>query len=84
MCKVPLYGCNSILFSGQIILYEDSNKIELHITNKQNCTGSQKAVQGMQNAAGTAASTSPSRNNTAWTATNDAYKFIPTSSIRAY
>ncbi len=80
MCKVPLYSCTSILFSGQIILYEDSNKIELHITNKQNCTTSQKAVQGMQNAAGSAASTSPSRNNTVWSAANDAYKFIPTSS----
>ena len=36
--SVPYFGCNSILFSGQLILYEGSNNIEISIPQKNLCT----------------------------------------------
>ena len=60
-----------------IILYETSNDIEVHIGKKTICgtwNGS-LAIQGIQNAGGTIAHITPGRNNTIWTADNDAYRW---------
>lgn len=82
-CAVPMFSCNSSTFTGQIILYEGSNNIETHITNKPLCSSwnAGAAIHGIQNSTGTIAHVVPGRNYpTNWVATNDAWLFSPTSS----
>ena len=87
--EIPHYGdpnsvstgyCSSPLFlTSQIVLYETTNAIDIYIKNKPVCTGWNNglAIEGIQNANGTIAHTITGRNNTVWTATNDAYRFLP-------
>lgn len=87
--EIPYYGdpnsvstgsCSSPLFlTSQIVLYETTNAIDVYIKNKPVCTGWNNglAIQGIQNANATIAHTITGRNNTVWTATNDAYRFLP-------
>ncbi len=87
--EIPYYGdpnsvstgsCSSPLFlTSQIVLYETTNAIDIYIKNKPVCTGWNNglAIQGIQNANATIAHTITGRNNTVWTATNDAYRFLP-------
>jgi gliding motility-associated-like protein len=88
--QVPMYGdANSVNTSscgGQtyqqtqmIVLYETTNAIDVYIQQKGTCTGwnSGRAIEGIQNAAGTIAYTVPGRNATQWTASNDAWRFTP-------
>ncbi len=87
--QIPYYGdpnsvntsaCGSPLFlTSQMVLYETTNAIDIYIKNKPTCTGWNNglAIEGIQNAAGTSAYTITGRNNTVWTATNDAYRFLP-------
>ena len=51
-CSVPMYSCTSFLNTFQIVLYEGSNKIEMHIQDKLICTGFNggNAVQGLVDA----------------------------------
>ena len=87
--QIPYYGdpnsvstgsCSSPLFlTSQIVLYETTNAIDIYIKNKPTCTGWNNglAIEGIQNATGTVAYPIAGRNNTVWTATNDAYRFLP-------
>lgn len=87
--QIPYYGdpnsvntssCGGPLFlTSQIVLYETTNAIDIYIKDKPVCTGwnDGKAIEGIQNATGTTAFTITGRNNTVWTATNDAYRFLP-------
>lgn len=60
--------------TGQIILSEGTNEIEIHSTNiPQDGT----ATQGIENSTGTIGVPTPGRNATTWSATNDAYRFTP-------
>ena len=61
--------------TAQIILYETLNVIEMHTTSATN-DGS-LATQGIENANGTVGYTTPGRNSTVWTTTNDYVAFIP-------
>jgi len=68
----------------QIICYETSNIIELHTTTMQgNPSGYWWGhTEGIENSTGTLALSVPGRNNShTWTATLDAYRFTPTSTI---
>jgi NH3-dependent NAD+ synthetase len=56
-------------------LYETSNQIEMHLTSMPSDGGSH--TQGIENADGTIAITTPGRNSTNWSATNDAYSYTP-------
>jgi len=69
--------CNYMSF----LFYETSNNIEYHIGNKPIAPAwnGGLAIQGTQNSAGTIAHITPGRNNTQWTATQDARRFTPTS-----
>src|SRR5205823_4577590 len=52
MCNIPYYSCwTSILFSGQVLLYEGTNVIETHLGNKPVCPGwnAGGALHGVQN-----------------------------------
>lgn len=67
-CQTP-----SICYTGAILLFEGSNKIEAQISNKTVCTswGGGTAVQGLNNSTGTQAVAVPGRNNTIFSVQND-------------
>ncbi|MBI4929682.1 MAG: T9SS type A sorting domain-containing protein [Bacteroidetes bacterium] len=80
--NIPMFSatCNNLTSTSQIILYETSNVIEIHILNKDTCTtwNSGAAIEGIQDATGTLALAVPGRNYpTQWVATNDGYRFTP-------
>lgn len=87
-CNVPEFQCNSLLYTGQIILYEGTSIIETHITDKPICTtwnNGGAAIHGLQNASGTVAFVVPGRNfPTIWTTTNDGYRFTPDATFTNY
>ncbi|MBX3164129.1 MAG: T9SS type A sorting domain-containing protein [Bacteroidetes bacterium] len=64
--------------TGQIVLYETSNVIEIHSYSVATLNDSYAtSTQGIENASGTMGTAVPGRNNTSWTAVNDAWRFIP-------
>lgn len=66
--QLPMYGCTQNTGTFQIILYETSNIIEVHIQEKPPCTSwGGTAVLGLHNATGSDAHTVPGRNSTIWT-----------------
>lgn len=78
--SIPLYGCQSEIFSNQIILYESSNIIDINIENKPICPswGGGQAIEGIHNQDGTEAYVVPGRNSPSqWTAQFDSYRFVP-------
>ncbi len=72
--NVPPYSGTGT-FTGQLVLFEGSNLIDMNITS-QNLSGSK--TQGVENVNGTSATTVAGRNGTNWTATNDSRRFVPT------
>ncbi len=80
---IPMFSatCNSILYTGMIVLYEDTNVIEVYIKEKNVCStwNDGNAIVGIQNAAGTQAVVAPGRNglDADWTVTNEAWRFVP-------
>lgn len=81
-----LPNCNNLRATQQVVLFETTNAIEVHITNKPICTlpanstnnNNGNAILGIQNSTGTAAVTPPNRNHgTAWSTTNEAWRFSP-------
>ena len=76
----PSSNCSSTVdATHQIVLYETTNAIEIYINAKEACTDWNQglAIEGIQNANGTAAYIVPGRNNSVWDATNDAWRFTP-------
>lgn len=77
---VAMFSCTTMEFTNQLILFETTNKIEMHITSKPLCTGwnGGAAIQGLENATGTVAHVVPGRNYpTQWAVNNDGYEFVP-------
>lgn len=77
--NMPMYSCTNLQGTFQIVIFEGTNLIENHITNKPNCPAwsGGTAVQGIHNLAGTIGITVPGRNSTQWTTTNNAYRWSP-------
>lgn len=80
--NVPLFGDNTQFYTGMMVLYENSNIIEVYINNKPNDPddwNGNNAIVGIQNSTGTLASVAPGRNglDPDWTATNEAWRFVP-------
>ncbi len=80
--NVPLFGCSTVLYTGQLQLHETSNNIEMHITNKLFCNSAgglgSYAIEGIQNATGTEGYAVPGRNNSGvWQTQDDAWRFDP-------
>ncbi|WP_329805754.1 T9SS sorting signal type C domain-containing protein [Flavobacterium facile] len=83
--NVPMFSDNTILYTGMMVLYENSNIIEVYINNKMldnagaGTWNDGNAIVGIQNATGTLASVPPGRNglDPNWTATNEAWRFVP-------
>ena len=83
--NVPMFDENAILYTGMMVLYENSNIIEVYIKEKNidnfgaGTWNDGNAIVGIQNATGTLASVAPGRNglDANWTATNEAWRFVP-------
>ncbi len=83
--NVPMFSDNSILYTGMMVLYENTNVIEVYIQEKNIDNNNVapwndgNAIVGIQNATGTAAVVAPGRNglDANWTATNEAWRFVP-------
>jgi gliding motility-associated-like protein len=79
--NIPQFSCNLNvpLQTSQIVLYETSNVIEVYVENRVPCTtwNDGLGVIGIQNIDGTLAHFPPDRNLGAWTATNEAWRFVP-------
>ncbi len=78
---VPYYSCSSLLFTGQLKLFETSYNIEIHLDNKEMCstwTSSYPGagILGLHNYNGTIAQVPAGYNfPTQWTANNKAWRF---------
>ena len=81
--NMPMYSCTGNLGTFHIVIYESTNYIENHIQNKPACLQWQggTATEGIHNATGTAAVTVPGRNSTAWTTTNNSYRYTPSGPV---
>ncbi len=83
--NVPMFSDNTILYTGMMVLYENTNVIEVFIEEKNvddfdiSPWNGGNAIVGLQNAAGTAAVVAPGRNglDTNWEVTNEAWRFTP-------
>lgn len=85
-CHDFMYVTPWFYTTTQIILYETSNIAEVHIGNKPTTTwNGGYAIVGVQNGAGTAATTAPGRDYpSVWTTTNEAWRFTLVSGGTAY
>ena len=80
--QVGLYSSSCTPFpaqTSQVVLYETSNVVDVNVGNRNGCTAwnSGSGVIGLQNAAGSAAIVPPGRNTGSWSATNEAWRFLP-------
>ncbi len=86
-CSVPSFWCNNNFNNLQIILFENSNIIEIHVGEKDICTtmNNDFAVEGLQNSSATSASIVPGRNYPSqWSTYNDARRFTPNATYTDY
>ncbi|HET8573242.1 MAG TPA: gliding motility-associated C-terminal domain-containing protein [Edaphocola sp.] len=78
-CHCPLFSCTNELVTNQVILYEGTNIIEMHITDNPSCPGwnGGTAVEGLRH--NSLQDLVPGRDapNLPWSATNDARRFTP-------
>jgi len=80
-CDAPMFSCTNLVASFQIVLYETTNDIEVHIANAPNCPSwnGGYAIEGIQNATGTVAYPVPGRNYpTQWSAFQSSHRWTPT------
>jgi hypothetical protein len=84
--QVPHYSCDGGIFSPplltttqQIVLYETTNVAEVYLADKPVCSGwnNGNAAIGIQNETGTVGLAPASRNTSAWSASNEAWRFTP-------
>jgi hypothetical protein len=78
--QVPHFACNSLISTFQIILYEFTNIIEVHVEKKQTCNNwnGGRACLGIQNNAGTTGLAAPGRNTANYTINSpEAWRFSP-------
>ena len=73
----PHYQCTNLKSTFQVVLYETLNTIDVQIVNKPTCTtwNAGKATIGIVNEPGTIAIVPAGRNNSAWTATQEGWRF---------
>lgn len=80
---VPMFSCTSTLYTGMIVLYENTNVIEVYVEEKNICAGwnGGNALIGVQNATGTQAVAPPGRNSVTadWNGIpgGEAWRFTP-------
>ncbi|MGL2964504.1 fibronectin type III domain-containing protein [Flavobacterium sp. RSB2_4_14] len=80
---IPMFSsvCNNILYSGMMVLHENSNIIDVFVKEKNVCPSwnGGNAIIGIQNSTGTIATVAPNRNSldTDWTVLQEAWRFTP-------
>ncbi|MBS1650976.1 MAG: gliding motility-associated C-terminal domain-containing protein [Bacteroidetes bacterium] len=79
---VCYFSCTSLMTSHQMVLYETTNVIEVHVQNRPVCSGwnGGNGIIGIQNNAGTVGTTAPGRNTSpsGWAITTpEAWRFTP-------
>jgi gliding motility-associated-like protein len=81
--NMPMFSCTGNQGTFHIVIEESTNYISNYIQSKPACLQWQggTATEGIHNATGTAAVTVPGRNSTAWTATNDAWRWTPSGPV---
>ncbi|MDD4215491.1 MAG: gliding motility-associated C-terminal domain-containing protein, partial [Bacteroidales bacterium] len=79
--NVAMYSssCNSMKATHMIVLYENTNVIEVYMKSKPVCSSwnGGRACIGVQNSSASAGVVAPGRNTSVWTATNEAWRFTP-------
>lgn len=78
--NVPHFACNNLISTFQIILYELTSVIEVHVLRKQSCNtwNGGRTCLGIQNNAGTIAFSPPGRNTSVYTINQpEAWRFSP-------
>ena len=83
--NVPMFSDNTILYTGMMVLYENTNVIEIYVKEKHIDNNNVfpwnggNAIVGLQNATATQAVVAPGRNglDTNWNATDEAWRFTP-------
>jgi len=86
-CATHMYSCTTQYIVTQIILYETTNLIEVHIGHRTLCDGwnGNYGIVGVQNATGTSSTAAPGRDYpTVWTTTNEAWRFTPNAGYTSY
>ena len=84
--NIPMFSstCNSILYTGMIVLYENTNIIDVFIKEKNVCDtwNYGNAIVGIQDGLGTTEVVASDRNglSTNWAVTNEAWRFTPNGS----
>jgi hypothetical protein len=75
---MPYYSCIDSFLTSQVVLYETTNVIDIYIQSKPVCSGwnGGRAIEGIQKD-GSLGYTVPGRNNSQWSAANDAWRFSP-------
>ena len=81
--NMPMFSCTGNFGTFHIVIHESTNYIDNYIQNKPACLQWQggTATQGIHNQLGTIGIATPGRNSTAWTTTNDAYRWTPTGPV---
>lgn len=84
--EIPLFSCTTLKATQQIVLHEGSALVEVFIGNKPPCSGWQggRAILGIQNWDRNKAVAAPGKNCTAWSATNEGYRFTPSGSTSRF
>lgn len=78
--SVPMFSCNTMLDTQQVVLHEFTNIIEFNLASKPLCATWNGGVahQGIQNNAATTAYMVPGRNGTQWgPLNNDSWQIAP-------
>lgn len=77
---VPMFQCNSMMATSQLVLHETTNIIDVYIRDKPICTtwNGAAAILGIVDASASTGYTVPGYNYpTQWTATNEGWRFMP-------
>jgi gliding motility-associated-like protein len=88
---VPMFGtgCNNLLCTQQIVLYESTGVVEVYFENKPVCNSWPSpnpgiAILGIQNWARNQAVAAPGKNCTVWNESNTAYQFVPSGGVSRF
>jgi len=81
--KVPLFECESVTSTFQIVLYESTNAIEVNIEQKSSCSNwnDGNSLIGLQNDDATFGITPPNRNTGNWATDHESWLFMPSGSF---
>lgn len=77
--QVPLFECESVTSTFQIVLYESTNAIQVNIEQKSSCSNwnDGNSLIGLQNDNATIGITPPNRNTGNWSTSNESWLFTP-------